>query len=384
MALSAVGTWMQIIAQSLLTLSLTHGSGLALGLVSLSQASSFFLFALVGGGVADAFDKRRLLLVTQSVLALLAAFLGWLTATGRVELWMIVALAFVSGTILSADQPARAAFLPSLVPAELRTNAISLQAAVFQGASIVGPAVAGLATGAIGYAGDFFLNSASYLAVLAALLLLGPRAATEASRRQPLLTSVAELLSTVRADPVLRSALAGFSCLLFFAPSLALLLPVLATTTFWHRDAAQLGLLFSCSGIGALCAALLLAAFGDHAIRGRFFLGALALASAVLAVMPLAHPLWLAAPLLILFGAAQSAAGAITVSLLQSRVPASLRGRVMSLNTLIVMGLRPLGDFPAGAMISLAGPALTSVGCAALIGVCACALALSGRALRAT
>ncbi len=380
-ALSAVGTWMQIIAQSLLTLSLTHGSGLALGLVSLSQASSFFLFALLGGGIADSFDKRRLLLITQTMLASLAALLGWLTASGRIELWMILVVAFLSGTILSADQPARAALLPSLVPPELRTNAISLQATAFQGASIAGPALAGLATAAIGYSGDFFLNAASYLAVLAALLLIGPSASPAPARRQPLLTAVAELLDTVRRDPVLRSALAGFGALLFFAPSLALLLPIL-TTTIWRRDAAQLGLLFSCAGLGAIAAALLLAAAGDRWARGAPFLASLLLAALTLAAVPLAQPLWLAAPLLFLFGAAQSAAGTITTALLQSRVPAPLRGRVMSLNTLIVMGIRPLGDFPAGALISLAGPAATALASAALITLCFASLLTSSRALR--
>ncbi len=381
MALSAVGTWMQIIAQSLLTLSITHGSGLALGLVSLSQASSFFLFALLGGGIADSFDKRRLLLCTQTVLASLAALLGWLTASGRVELWMILALAFVSGTILSADQPARAAFLPSLVPPELRTNAISLQATVFQGASIVGPALAGLATSAIGYSGDFFLNAASYLAVLAALVLIGPAASSLAGRRQPLLAAVAELLQTLRRDPVLGSALAGFGSLLFFAPSLALLLPVLATG-LWHRNAAQLGFLFSCSGLGAVAAALLLAAAGDRWVRGRALLGALLMSALTLAALPLARPLWIAAPLLVVFGAAQSLTGGVTSALLQSRVPAPLRGRVMSLNTLIIMGLRPLGDFPAGALISFAGPTVTSLASATLIALCFAVLLVSSRALR--
>src|SRR2546425_1410151 len=101
---SSVGTWMQIVAQSLLVLQITHGSALALGIVALAQASSFFLFALIGGGVADRVDKRRFLLITQSLSMLLAFILGVLTITGAVQVWMIVVLAFCSGTVLSFDQ----------------------------------------------------------------------------------------------------------------------------------------------------------------------------------------------------------------------------------------------------------------------------------------
>src|SRR4051794_32867891 len=124
--LSSIGTWMQIVAQSWLVLRLSHGSAFALGCVSLAQASAFFLFALVGGGLADRVDRRRLLIATQTSLMLVAATLGWLTATGVVTVPIIAALAFVSGSILSFDQPARAALISTLVPQEDLLNAISL------------------------------------------------------------------------------------------------------------------------------------------------------------------------------------------------------------------------------------------------------------------
>src|SRR6266705_3364898 len=141
---SAVGTWMQIVAQSLLVLQITHGSSLALGLVSLAQSLSFFLFALVGGGVADRVDKRRFLLITQSLSMCLAFLLGILTITGIIQVWMIVLLAFCSGTVLSFDQPARSSLVPVLVPREDLMNALALQSTVFNGAAFVGPTVAGV------------------------------------------------------------------------------------------------------------------------------------------------------------------------------------------------------------------------------------------------
>src|SRR5579872_6077721 len=127
---SSVGTWMQIIAQSLLVLQITHNSPLALGIVALAQSSSFFLFALVGGGVADRVDKRRFLLITQSLSMLLAFLLGILTITGVVQVWMVVILAFCSGTVLSFDQPTRSSLIPVLIPRQDLMNAISLQSVV--------------------------------------------------------------------------------------------------------------------------------------------------------------------------------------------------------------------------------------------------------------
>ena len=156
LAVSAIGTWMQIVAGSLLVLKITHGSAFALGTVSLAQALAFLLFALVGGSVADRIDKRRLLLFTQSAAALLAILLGFLTLFGVIRPWMIFVLAFLNGTLLSFDQPARGAPVSVLVPKEDLGNAISLQSMIFNGASTLGPAWAGCGVAHVGYAGNFF------------------------------------------------------------------------------------------------------------------------------------------------------------------------------------------------------------------------------------
>lgn len=144
LVVSSIGTWMQIVAQSLLVLNITHGSAFALGSVSLAQALAFFFFALVGGSLTDRLDKRRLLLITQIGSALLAILLGVLTLLGLVQLWMILILAFLNGTLLSLDQPTRGALVAALVPKEDLGNALSLQAMIFNGASTIGPALAGV------------------------------------------------------------------------------------------------------------------------------------------------------------------------------------------------------------------------------------------------
>ena len=158
---SAIGTWMQIVAQALMVLELSHGSALALGAVSLAQALAFFAFSLFGGAVADHVDKRRLLLATQTICMTLAALLALLTWLHAVAVWMVVVMAFLQGTALSFDQPTRAALVPELVPKEELLNAVSLQSIVFTGASTLGPALAGLTMPVLGYAGIFLANAIS-------------------------------------------------------------------------------------------------------------------------------------------------------------------------------------------------------------------------------
>src|SRR6266446_2601611 len=228
-AVSAVGTWMQIIALSLLVLDLTHGSAAALGTVSLTQALSFLLFAGMGGGAADRFDKRRLLLLTQSLMAGFAVLLGVLTVTGLIRFWMIMLVAFASSATLSFDQPTRNSLIASLVPKEHLMNAVSLQSAVFNGASILGPALAGLTLSRTGYAGNFFLNAASYFAMISALLLSSaPPALGIARPATRLLDSVREALLYVRRDQALPSVVWAYGALLFFGPSATLALPLFA------------------------------------------------------------------------------------------------------------------------------------------------------------
>lgn len=355
LAVSAVGTWMQIVALSLLVLDLTHGSAAALGTLSLTQALAFLLFTAVGGSVADHFDRRRLLLVTQSLMMAFAILLGVLTLTGLIRLWIILLVAFASSSALSFDQPARNALITSLVPKEHLMNAVSLQSAVFNGASILGPALAGLSLSTIGYSGNFFLNAASFFAVLAALLLLRtPDAAALARRGGKLLASVREAMQYVRRDALLPTVVPAYAALLFLGPSAALALPVFARQVL-HVGATQLGLLFSAVGAGTVVGALVLASLTDAIDHGRLVFVAILLWTVALAVVGWSDSLRVSLPALFVLGAAQNVAGATTVTLLQVRVPLEMRGRAMSLNTLLIMCIRPLGDFPAGAAIGWLG-----------------------------
>jgi MFS family permease len=346
---------MQIVAQSLLVLELTHGSAVALGTVALTQAMAFLLFAPLGGSFADRHDKRRVLLVTQTLMMGLAIVLGGLVASGIIRFWMMPLTAFATGATLSFDQPARGALVAALVPKEDLMNAISLQSAVFNGASLLGPVLAGLALSAIGYAGNFFLNAASYLAVLVALFLVrDPEAHGLGKAGKGLLHSAYEVLGLVGRDAVLSGTLLAYAAVLFFGPSVALMAPVFVRQIL-HAGPSQLGILFAASGCGTVVSALIVASLGDFPHKPRLLFASILIWTMALAAFGFSASLRLALPALFVLGAAQSAAGSAAVTLLQTRVPPDMRGRTMSLNTLLIMCVRPLGDFPASVAIGSLG-----------------------------
>jgi MFS family permease len=380
LAVSAVGTWMQIVAGSLLVLKITHGSAFVLGSVSLAQALAFFLFALVGGSVADRIDKRRLLLFTQSAAAALAILLGFLTLFGVIQLWMFFVLAFLNGTLLSFDQPARAALVPFLVPKEDLGNAISLQSMIFNGAATLGPALAGFGVATLGYAGNFFLNGASFLGVLIALYVM--RVTPGPTHQQSILQAISAALGTIKRDTVLPGVMSGYAALLFLGPSAALILPIYAVKVL-RIGPERLGLLFSAAGVGTILGALFLSSLGSNPRRGPIYLSGIFIWIAALTAFALSTWFWISAVALLVFGLGQTLAGTTTITLMQTRVPEQMRGRVMSLNTLLIMGVRPLGDFPAGALIAGIGAPGTVLLSAGLVGIYGIALAMKP-AIRST
>jgi hypothetical protein len=251
---------------------------------------------------------------------------------------------------------------------------------VFTGASTIGPALAGVSLAVIGYAGNFFLNAASYLGVLAALFAMKAPSSGGAARspamkpRTPNPRAIAEALRAVRADAALPLLLAVYGALLFFGPSPALLLPVMGTRVL-HLEPFRLGILFAASGAGTVAGGLALASAGNPTRKAR-----IALASAVLWGLALAgfavsrsFPLSFAA--LLLLGVFQVGVSATTITLLQTRVPRAMSGRVMSLNTLLVMGVRPLGDFFAAAVIARFDAPFAALASALIVGAVALAVA---------
>lgn len=366
--ISAIGTWMQIVAQSLLVLRLSHGNAVPLGLVALAQAAAFFLFALLGGSFADRIDRRRLLLLTNSILMLVAFLIALLVAGQIIRVWMIVAAAFISGVVLSFDQPARYAFLTSLVAKPDVPSAVSLQATVFTGAAALGPMLAGLSIARFDLAANFFFNSVSYLVVICAILGLRHRvsASSVGRSRTRLWLSIQEGLGTVRRDPILMWAVSGYTLVLFAAPSMQILLPVLV-----QGSATSLGVLFAIFGAGSIGGALLVPWLGGFSGRDRIYLWCFAVWVGAMAILAVTQEIAVYGGALLLLGGSQSVISTLTITLLQSGVVREMRGRIMSIQTLLNMGIRPLGDFPISLLIAGVGAPATAGLSAALIGSCA-------------
>jgi sugar phosphate permease len=264
-------------------------------------------------------------------------------------------------------------------------NAVTLQSVVFNGAAFIGPTLGALTLALFttlgqrfaiggnlaGYAGNFFLNGISFLGVLGVLYLLRiPKEAAQESRdrRGPLLESIRESLRFVRKDAALPWILSGYAALLFFGPSTSLILPIFATQIL-HVQPFQLGLLFSASGLGVILGALIVASLGDFKHKGLLLLVSFLIWSIALIAFGVSKNFWFSMLMLLVLGIGQNGVGSSTITLLQTRVPPYMRGRVMSLNTLSIMGVRPLGDFPASGLIAFVGGPLTVVICASIVGL---------------
>ncbi|MFF2703475.1 MULTISPECIES: MFS transporter [Streptomyces] len=342
---SVAGTWMMIVAQDWLVLSLTGDSGIALGVVTALQFTPLLLLTLHAGSFADRYDKRHLLMAVNLASALLALLLALLVLTGRVELWHVYLFALGLGTVNAFEVPTRMAFVSELVGAELLPNASALSAAYFNSARVVGPALAGLLISWSGTAAVMLLNAASYLATVAGLRMMRP-AELHRSGPRPERARVKDGIRhlTSRRDLVLPMVLVGVIGMLGF--NFQLTLPLLAKTVF-HADAAAFGLLTT-----ALAAGSLLAAFATTLRRGRPPLGLVigaALAFGILQALAGLAPTYAAAAVLLFCTGCGSIyfAQAANHSIQLGTAPA-YRGRIMALYTLAFQGTTPLGALIVG------------------------------------
>ncbi|MEA3077231.1 MAG: hypothetical protein QOF60_2139 [Actinomycetota bacterium] len=339
MLVSASGTWMQSVAQGWLVLKLTD-SGTAVGLVTATQFVPMMLGGVWGGVIADRFDKRRTLFVSQSILAVAAAALAVVTLTGIVQVWMVFACALFTGIGTVIDNPTRQAFVTELVGAERIANAIALNSAMFNAARIVGPALAGLLILVAGTGTCFAYNAVSYMAVIVSLTLLRPH---ELQRGQPVGRAKGQVRAGMRyawATPELRSTILLVAVVGTFALNFTVLMPVFVSDTF-HAGPGTLGLLTSAMGAGSLVGALIAAARSKPTPR---LLVTSAFALGVVMLLDAASPtLTMAVPMLALTGAATITFLSTANSSLQIRSSTAMRGRVMSLYLLVFLGSTPIG-----------------------------------------
>lgn len=361
-AISLVGTWMQQVAQAWLVLTVTNGDPLWLGVVAAAQFLPVMVLGLFAGILADVLPKRQTLLAVQVVMMALAAALAVLTATGLVQVWMIVLLAILLGCANAVDMPVRQAFAYEMVGPRDVGNAVSLNSAMFNGARVLGPAVAGLTIGVFGIATAFAINAASFLAVIVGLWLMRdqdlrlPRLVPRPRSVRAVFVNLAEGLRFVRDTPVVLLAVTVVGLVATVGMNFTVLIPPLAANVL-GTDAAGYGFLMTASGLGALGAAVALVV-GGRPRPGRIAGGALVLGLAtVLLAVSTSFPLSLA--LMIAIGAGGIGMAATANATIQLAVPDGLRGRVMSVYTTVFAGSVPIGGLAAGALASAVGVPMT-------------------------
>lgn len=369
---SNIGSWMQMVGQGWLVLQLTN-SPLWLGMVAFARAVPMIGLSLFAGVVADRIDRRKLLLTTQTTAATLALLLAALTSSGRVQVWQIMAIAFLSAATMAFDNPTRQALVPDLVGKERVMTAVGLNSAAWNGAAVAGPALAGVAVGAIGVAGCFYLNATSFLAVVWAVWVMKPP--TRSTPRQGTLWfSLVEGLGYIRRHRVV------FALFLLTAiPSLLgrpyqSLMPVFARDVLGGGPRTY-GALMSASGAGALLGALITASLGSFHRKGLVMLASTGAFGLILIAFAASRSFILSLVILFFAGTGATLYMGSANTLLQTNVPAAFRGRIMSVYTLIAGGLMPLGGMLGGSAATMTG----NVSIVVMVGgalVCLSALAI--------
>ena len=351
---STIGTWMQKYAQSWLVLGLT-GSTFYLGLDELLNQLPIILFSLIGGVIADRQDRRRLLIGSQMVQATSAFLLAALVWTGRIEIWHVLALSFVSGCGQAFGAPAYQSLIPSLVPRKELPNAIALNSIQFNLSRVLGPSLGAPVLLLLGAAGCFLVNGLSFFIVIAALLSL--HVVHTPPKPSHIMEDLKDGLRYMRGKPALRMLTLLVFLSTFLALPLVTFLPVFAKDILTGPSAPETRLsgLMAAQGFGAIGGALIVAGLGRFKHMGRLLLAVQAGFGVLIVLFALSRSLTASYLLLFIAGAAFMTVFSMSSSLVQLVAPDHLRGRVMSIYMLALRGGGPLGAFASGAAASYYG-----------------------------
>ena len=371
---SLFGTWMQTTAQGFLVFELTR-SPAYLGLVGFASGAPTWLLTLYGGVVADRMPRARLMTITQSFMMILAFVLAGLTFARVVQPWHVLVLASLLGVTNSFDAPARQSFVSEMVPPEDLTNAIALNSMMFQAATVVGPAMAGVAYALFGPGWCFTINGISFIAVIAALAAM--RLPAFVPRRQPrsALEELAEGSRYIRSQPTIRILISMIAVSSMFGLSFGTLIPAWSVNVL-GGGAAINGLLFSARGAGALAGAFLIAALGGRIMRGRMLIAGSLLWPLLFAALSQTRLLPLSLLILAGAGIGNIFVNNLSNALVQTATPDRLRGRVMGAYTWIFFGFMPLGALWSGILAGRIGEQRTVLINGGLAFVFAAAVAL--------
>jgi MFS family permease len=346
--ISLIGTWMQTTAQLWLVYRLT-GSAALLGVFGFASQVPMLFLSSLGGYVGDRYDRHRGVIVTQTVSMILAFALAGLTLTKLINEWELIVIAFLVGIVNAFDVPIRQAFLVQMVGKEDLPNAIALNSSIFNGARVLGPAIAGFAIAWVGEGWCFFLNGLSFVAVIVALLMMQiiPRQ-IKPSTDSPL-RSFAQGFRYAMSDLPMRSALLLLSVLSLFGLQYSVFMPIYAQDIL-KGNARTLGWLMSSAGIGAVLGALHFAARTHYQGLARWIATTSTICSVCLILFSQAKTFWVSIAVLFVVGFAATSQMAATNTLIQNRVPDELRSRVMAVYATMFMGVQPIGALIAGGL----------------------------------
>lgn len=356
--ISLIGTWMQSVAQSWLVYRLT-GSALLLGSVGFASQIPVFLFAPLGGIVADRINRRSVVVATQTASMLLAFILAALTLTHAIDhrVWLIFVLASLLGVVNAFDIPGRQSFLVEMVGKDDLMNAIALNSSMFNGARIAGPAIAGVLVAKIGEGWCFFANGVSFMAVIIGLLMMRVQPPARSLAASPLEHMMEGFRFVNRTSPI-RALLLLLGLVSLVGMPYVVLMPIFADQIL-HGGARGLGILMGATGVGALLGALTLAFREGVKGLGRWVAWCCAGFGASLVVFSISHKFWLSVILLLPVGYCMMLQMACSNTLIQVMVPDALRGRVMAVYSMMFMGMAPIGALLGGALAERLGAPMT-------------------------
>lgn len=359
--ISLIGTWMQNIGQGWLVLKLTNSSFL-LGLVSAVQFLPVMLFSLFAGVIIDRFPKRKLILFTQTSFAISAFILATLTALKIINYWEILALALLNGFLNTVDMPARQSFIIDLVGRKDLMNAIALNSAVFNAARIVGPAIAGILIGKLGYAVCFYLNSASFIAVIIGLILITVEGKTPKINdvKAKIFDDLRDGLIYIKNTPIILTTILMIAILSTFSMNFNVLVPVF-TNNVLHREATGYGMLMSAMGTGALVGALALASISKRGVKPAYLFGGGIGLGIFQILIGIQSNYLLTALLLALAGWFMIIFSSSANTTIQINSADEFRGRVMSVYSLVFGGVTPIGSLYAGTLSQTFGSHITFI-----------------------
>lgn len=376
---SQIGTFIEMTATTYLLYAITS-SPLLLGIGGLVRGVPILALALFGGALADRIDRRRLLIFTQCSQVVTSLLLGTLVATGTLQFWHIYVIGFVNSTLSAFDAPARNSFYPQLIPRAEFQNAVTLSSVIFRLSTLLGPAIAGILIATSGAASPFYVNAASYFAIIFALIAIRTRIVLGTGPRLSLWSSALGGIRYARRSPVLPLILTTEMALSIFGHNSALI-------TIFARDVlnvgpAGLGLLLSAVGAGAIVGTVVLIGIGDVRAKGAVMITAGALYASALLGFALSRSFELSLAALFILGVADTGWGAMRNTIMQLSTSDAYRGRVMSMVTVTSRGLTNAGQIETGGIISAAGPAVGAAINAVAVGISVATVALRSSRLR--